>query len=166
MIKDSSDAGGITLKKPGLYNTIDNNRIHDIYPPDDTTGRCLGVYLDDSTEYTTIKNNIIYDIQSAGDSYQCVVIKKANNEVTNNILVAESGSLGGINIQTGSDTGSEPYTGYGDHEITKNIIYSKGASGVILSFLKASDFDCDKVYKSDSQSSHKSVNSALQPGLL
>jgi hypothetical protein len=148
LLKDSYDAGGISLRRSGLYNVIDNNRIHDIHPPSSMDYHfCFGIYLDGGTSYTDITNNVIYDVSAENVGYP-IKLKKVHNTVTNNILVLEAGTNGTLAMQEGG--GGQPESaGYGYHKVTRNILYAKGEAAVLYWFKSEDEFDCGLVSVSD-----------------
>jgi hypothetical protein len=148
LLTDSYDAGGISLRRSGLYNIIDNNRIHDIHPPNSMDYHfCFGIYLDGGTSYTDITNNVIYDVSAKTVGYP-IKMKKVHNTVINNILVLEAGTNGTLAMQEGG--GGQPESvGYGYHTVTHNIMYAKGEAAVLYWFKSESEFDCDLVSESD-----------------
>jgi hypothetical protein len=148
LLEDSYDAGGISLRRSGLNNVIDNNRIHSINPPA-TMDRLFpfGIYLDGGTSNTTMTNNVIYDIGTGRDGY-AIKMKKRANSVINNILVLEAGRNGVLAMQRGG--APEPKgLGYGDHVVTNNILYAKGENPVIYWFKSEDEFHCGLVEVSE-----------------
>jgi hypothetical protein len=150
---DSYDAGAVSLKKSGLNNTIDNNKIHDITPnPSMDNDFAFGIYLDGGTEQTTISNNVIYGISPTNSNASYPInCKKTNNTIDNNILVHENGDTtprGVIMIQEGSGGIDESGTGFGDHILTNNILYVDDASAVFYRF-HDSEFACSLIGTSE-----------------
>lgn len=148
LLEDSYDAGGITFRRSGLYNVIDNNRIHAINPPANMDHLfSFGIYLDGGTSETTISNNVIYDIGTGTNGY-AIKMKKLHNTVSNNILVLEPGRNGVLAMQRG---GAPQPTGlgYGRHVVTNNILYAKGKNPVIYWFKSEDEFSCDLVSVSE-----------------
>jgi hypothetical protein len=148
LLEDSYDAGGISLRRSGLYNVIDHNRIHAVHPPSSMDYHfSFGIYLDGGTSYTDITNNVIYDIGTNGVGYP-IKMKKVHNTVINNILVLQAGTNGTLAMQEGG--GGQPESaGYGYHTVTHNILYAKGQAAVLYWFKSEDEFDCDLVDTSD-----------------
>ena len=148
VLKDSYDAGAITFRKSGLYNVIDNNRIHEVNPPANMDRLFpFGIYLDGGTTETTITNNVIYDIGTANHGY-AIKMKKLRNTVINNILILEPGRNGVLAMQRGG--APQPVKlGFGQHVVKHNILYAKGDDPVIYWFKSEDEFSCDLVSVSE-----------------
>ena len=135
-LEDSYDAGAISLKMPGMYNTVDNNRIHDIRPPTGWQTYAFGIYLDGGTEETTITNNVIYGIRSnTSNGTYPINVKKYHNILDNNIFIHEPAGVGRGNIMTQiGSTGWSLSENYGSHEYSHNILYSHDTGDVFYRF--------------------------------
>jgi len=148
VLKDSYDAGAITYRRSGLFNVIDNNRIHGVNPPANMDRLFpFGIYLDGGTTETTITNNVIYDVGTGRDGY-AIKMKKLRNSVINNILILEPGRNGVLAMQRGG--APQPVElGFGQHVVKHNILYAKGDNPVIYWFRSEEEFSCNLVRVSE-----------------
>jgi len=151
LLNDSYDAGGISLRRPGRHNTIGNNRIHDINTPASMDHHySFGIYLDGGTEYTTVTNNVIYNVKPGRSAFASPInMKKLRNTVTNNIIVAETGTTGGV-IAMQEGGGEQPEgEGFGRHRIERNVFYAKGRSATLYWFKSEDEFTAGMVSASN-----------------
>ena len=71
-------------------------------------------------------------------------MKKVHNTVTNNIIVAETGTTGGVLSIIEGGGGQPESEGFGYHTVTKNVFFAKGSSSTLYRF-NEDEFDRNMV---------------------
>lgn len=100
VMNDASDGGGINLFGTGKGNIIENNYLHDIVAV--PGGVCVGIYLDDASNYTTVRNNILERIGNENTRISRAIVLKGVNVVCENNIIANSMTTAAIHMVTES----------------------------------------------------------------